>query len=176
MSNNGIVAGRGEAARYGDPDWGYRGIVWTPGNTYVISPPAGNRDAHIRGINDAGRAVGQTYDRLWNGPREFAFVWQQGVVTDLNTLVPDQLGLVWAARGTNNRGQIFAGGAHGRYLFTPVWLPGDLTGDCHVSVEDLILVLSNFGQPHGSFPRGDVDGDGAVDLSDLAILLAHWGE
>lgn len=80
-----------------------------------------------------------------------------------------------AARCINNAGQIFVS-AGGPRVLTPVWLPGDVTGDCHVSVEDLILVLSNFGLPIGSYPQGDVNNDGTVDLNDLTVLLANWGE
>ena len=61
-------------------------------------------------------------------------------------------------------------------VLTPHWLPGDLTGDCHVTLDDLAIVLTNFGLPVGAFPMGDVDGDGAVNLTDLAIVLSHWGE
>jgi len=176
MSNNGTFGGRGSTAQSG-PNFAYRGVVWAAGGTaYVISPQRRVRDAFIADINDSGRAVGYTYRQNAGGPRPIPLVWQQGVTTDLNTQIPGLPPLL-GALAINDRGQIRAGASDvGQFILTPVWLPGDLTGDCHVSVEDLILVLSNFGQPLGSFPRGDVDLDGDVDLSDLTILLAHWGE
>jgi len=177
MSNNGYFAGRGTTAPSGDPDFAYRGVVWDPGGgAYVLSPPRRIRDVYIKDVNDSGRAVGFTYGENGMGaPPLTALMWQQGVQSDLNTLVPGLSGL-YMVSAINDRGQIQASGSAGAFVLSPVWLPGDLTGDCHVSVEDLILVLSNFGQPQGSFPRGDVDLDGDVDLSDLTILLAHWGE
>jgi len=177
LSNNRCCGGWGETAPVSNPAFAYRGVVWQPGgDAYVISPQRRVRDAYIRDVNDAGRAVGFTYRQNAGGPRPIPLVWQQGVTRDLNELIPGLPPLL-GALAINNRGQIYAGASDvGQFILTPVWLAGDLTGDCHVSVEDLILVLTNFGMPRGSFPRGDVDLDGDVDLSDLTILLAHWGE
>lgn len=55
-------------------------------------------------------------------------------------------------------------------------LPGDLDGDCDVDIQDLAVLLSNFGTNSGATPAmGDVDGDGDVDIADLALLLASFG-
>jgi len=54
--------------------------------------------------------------------------------------------------------------------------PGDLDGDLDIDLEDLTVLLSNFGTPSGATREdGDVDGDGDVDLSDLTVLLAAYG-
>jgi hypothetical protein len=76
----------------------------------------------------------------------------------------------------NGRGEVSITISGGTVVLSPHWLPGDLTGDCHVDLNDLLLLLSNFGSPQGSFPRGDVDLDGDVDLTDVTALLSHWGE
>jgi hypothetical protein len=56
-------------------------------------------------------------------------------------------------------------------------IPGDLDHDCDVELDDLALLLSNYGMTSGaSYDDGDLDGDGDVDLSDLAELLAHYGD
>lgn len=58
----------------------------------------------------------------------------------------------------------------------PAECPADLNGDGNVSLTDLSILLSHFGEPSGASPEdGDVDADGDVDLSDLAILLANFG-
>ena len=104
-----------------------------------------------------------------------AFVWQSGVVQDLRPLVSNPPPSLAYAIAINNPGQIVVYGGTTSGRLTPVWLTGDLSGDCRVSIDDLILVLSNFGAPQGTFPRGDVDIDGDVDISDLTLLLSNWG-
>src|SRR5262249_61817891 len=55
---------------------------------------------------------------------------------------------------------------------------GDLDGDCHVSLGDLVTFLSSFGACTGdpnfnSF--ADLNGTGCIDLGDLTRLLANFG-
>ncbi len=53
---------------------------------------------------------------------------------------------------------------------------GDLDGDGHVGVKDLLILLGNWGPcpPKGDCPA-DLDGDGSVGVKDLLILLGNWG-
>ncbi len=53
-------------------------------------------------------------------------------------------------------------------------IPGDVDGDGDVDVDDLNVVLANFGGP-GTLATGDLNGDGTVDLEDLNVLLAAFG-
>lgn len=55
-------------------------------------------------------------------------------------------------------------------------IPGDLDGDCHVTIADLSILLADFGcgPPSGSC-RGDINGDGYTALADLSILLSNYG-
>jgi len=53
-----------------------------------------------------------------------------------------------------------------------LWLLGDANGDCVVNVEDLLIVLFQWGT---AGPEGDLNDDGIVNTDDLLILLAHWG-
>ena len=52
-------------------------------------------------------------------------------------------------------------------------IPGDLDGDGSVGVNDLLILLANWGPCEGDCPA-DLDGDGVVGFSDLIILLANW--
>jgi hypothetical protein len=52
--------------------------------------------------------------------------------------------------------------------------PGDLDCDLDRDLQDLAILLADFGCADGSCV-GDVDGDGDVDLQDLANLLANFG-
>lgn len=54
--------------------------------------------------------------------------------------------------------------------------PGDLDGDLDIDLEDLAVLLANFGTTSGADPEdGDVDGDGDVDLADLSVVLSVFG-
>lgn len=50
--------------------------------------------------------------------------------------------------------------------------PADVTLSGVVDVDDLLAVLSGWGQPGGA---GDVNRDGAVDVDDLVAVLLAWG-
>lgn len=54
---------------------------------------------------------------------------------------------------------------------------GDLTGDGYVGIEDLDLVLANWGQAvqAGNWTLGDASGDGLVGDPDLDVVLANFG-
>lgn len=55
-------------------------------------------------------------------------------------------------------------------------LNGDLNCDCVVNLEDLAMLLGNYGTTAGAnYFDGDFNGDGAVDLADLAELLMRYG-
>jgi hypothetical protein len=57
-------------------------------------------------------------------------------------------------------------------------LPGDANGDGRVDINDLTIVLTNFGQTGCVWSQGCMDGDptGTVDLNDLTIVLANFGK
>jgi hypothetical protein len=50
--------------------------------------------------------------------------------------------------------------------------PGDVNGDDLVNIDDLFLVLNEWGQNDSP---GDVNDDGLVNIDDLFILLNGWG-
>jgi len=48
---------------------------------------------------------------------------------------------------------------------------GDVTGDGQVGVDDVLLVLSDF----GGAGAGDANGDGVVDVNDILLIIGAWG-
>jgi probable HAF family extracellular repeat protein len=171
LNNNGFCVGEGTVQ---NPFFRRVGIIWTPWETHVVSPPNGFQHAFFSSVNDAGRAVGR-FDRD-SGLNEVV-IWQGGSTTPLAPLIQPALPSGLASGGDINRaGQIIGSSGSGTVILTPVWTPGDLTGDCHVMLDDLLILLSDFGASIGAYPRGDVDLDGDVDLHDLTVLLCHWGQ
>ena len=57
----------------------------------------------------------------------------------------------------------------------PRRLPGNANLDGKVDVNDLTIVLANFGQTRMAWPQGDFNGDGRVDVNDLTIVLSNYG-
>ncbi len=55
--------------------------------------------------------------------------------------------------------------------------PGDVNSDGRVDINDLAVVLANYGQTTGMWwATGDLNGDGVVDVNDLAIVLNNFGK
>ena len=52
-------------------------------------------------------------------------------------------------------------------------LQGDLNGDNTVNIQDLSILLSNYGT---SSSTADINGDGTVSILDLSTLLSHYGQ
>jgi probable HAF family extracellular repeat protein len=79
-------------------DTGIRDLGTLPGDVYSLA----------FGINDRGQVVGQSYSANFATSR--AFIWQGGVMTDLNTLIPSNspLSLLYA-NDINDRGEITGG-------------------------------------------------------------------
>jgi probable HAF family extracellular repeat protein len=96
---------------------GMKDIGSFPGAVVTVTPCCGS-------INDSGEAVGFSVDGATGNLR--AFVWQKGVMTDLNTLIPANSPLyLLMAQVINSRGEIVglgltnAGEVHG-FLAKPI--------------------------------------------------------
>ena len=50
--------------------------------------------------------------------------------------------------------------------------PADFNGDGSVTVNDLLIVIAQWGTDG---PLGDADADGMVDINDLLICIQSWG-
>ena len=64
--------------------------------------------------------------------------------------------------------------ASNAFLLTPLE-PGDANGDGRVDINDLTIVLANFGQTGMAWSQGDFTGDGTVDMNNLTIVLSNFG-
>jgi probable HAF family extracellular repeat protein len=107
----------------------YVAALWQPDGTLTTHEPLlGDLDAFATGINNLGQVVGNDFDSNFNWTH--GFIWQNGVMTDLNTLISgDSNLLIISASNINDRGQIsgmgtvqsgpHAGEIHA-YLATPV--------------------------------------------------------
>jgi probable HAF family extracellular repeat protein len=136
---------------------------------------------HAQAINDSGQVVG----RIPNTSGGYdAAIWQNGTVTDLNTLyagilpagftlnnataIDDQGDIAgYGTDAANNTNQAFV-------IYAPT--PGDANLDGRVDINDLTIVLTNYNQTGKGWAQGEFIGDGTVDINDLTIVLAHYND
>jgi probable HAF family extracellular repeat protein len=79
--------------------------LWQPDGTLTVLGTLGQHASQATGINNLGQVVGSTFDSSpgWSG----GFIWQNHVMTDLNTLIPADSNLfIINASNINERGQI----------------------------------------------------------------------
>jgi hypothetical protein len=93
----------------------------------------------------------------WESSTLRGFIWQDGVLTDLNDLVPPEF-YIRIANGINNAGQIVASGSYddesAALLLTPAnQPPGDIDHDCIVGIHDFLMLLAAWGPcpPDGGY-------------------------
>ncbi len=151
------------------------------------------------GISQSGDAVGvlafQNEPYIPAGMHAFFYSAAGNTVVDLNTVapLPAAVQLLTEATGiaTVNGQEWIIGDAtvtvgqygytHG-FLLTPqpysqvAPLPGDVNLDGRVDVNDLTIVLTNFGKSGMAWNEGDLNGDGTVDVNDLTIVLSSFGQ
>ena len=89
-----------------------------------------------------------------------------GEVFYMQWLIDDPAAPSGEARSDIAQLTLFAGDA------LPPGCPGDADGSNHVNLDDLQLVLFNFGSPG---PAGDLDHDGDTDIDDLQTVLFWFG-
>ena len=108
-----------------------------------------------------------------------AFLYSNGRMADLNSLVnPDSGWILAQANAINDSGQIVGYGANSSgqsdaFLLTPL-TAGDANGDGKVDINDLTIVLTNYGKTGRDWWQGDFTGDGIVNVNDLTIVLANF--
>jgi probable HAF family extracellular repeat protein len=100
INNQGQVAGGSNS-----PDGTtFYAVLWQNGTIANLGTVPGDFAAFASGINDKGQVVGTSFDENFNLR---AFIWQNGVMTDLNTLFPSSSNLyATMANKINSAGQI----------------------------------------------------------------------
>ncbi|MEE8156340.1 MAG: hypothetical protein V3T53_15405 [Phycisphaerales bacterium] len=161
------------------------GFLWEAGRWTDLGMLRGYDSMALNGLNDDGTVTGWSRD-IQNGLNpDTGFIWRDGVMNNLNDLIPPETQLqISRAVGINETGQI-AAMAHSDDLNATVGLllspinggiPADLDGDGQVGASDLLILLASWGPCEDCAAcAADLDGNGVVGASDLLILLSNWG-
>jgi len=171
MGNVGIdINNYGQVAGVSDlqGDVYYHGFLWTWGVMTDLGTVPGDVSSDADGVNDWGRVVGGSYNAAGNSR---AYIWQNGVMTDLNTLIPPNspLYLLEANGGINDWGQIvgtalqISSGEVHSFLATPSH--GEAVGESaataaterpKVTVPENVRRAVQQRRPFGSFKGGPI--------------------
>ena len=102
INNLGQIAGKVRSA----DGTTYVAALWQPDGTLtILGILPEDFAAFATGINDRGQVVGNNFDS--NFDWSHGFIWQNGVMTDLNALIPADSNLfIISASNVNERGQI----------------------------------------------------------------------
>lgn len=64
------------------------------------------------------------------------------------------------------------GGGNAIDDYCPSGCEGDIDGNDHVGVDDLLIIIASWGS---NDPHVDLDQDGVVDVDDLLVVIGAWG-
>jgi probable HAF family extracellular repeat protein len=159
-----------------------RAWYWQDGNMINLGTLPGLSHSAAYDLNDGGLAVGTASG---SGGAQEAFIWYDGVMIDLNTMIPPDAGVhIRIAHGVNNSGQIACQANMVDNLdsvglvLTPIErAPADLDGDGTVGLLDFLMLLGAWGpcpEPCPPACTGDIDCDCTVGIVDFLNLLANW--
>jgi probable HAF family extracellular repeat protein len=158
--------------------------------TYTITDlgTLGGEQSVAYDINDAGQVVGQAYIGAGGGHSWYhAFLWENGVMTDLGTLEGGEHD-VSVAYGINQAGEVvgmthYAGGYRRAFLWVPEPAHGLPTGMNNLGTlggsYSLAYGVNDLGQVVGLSETGAVQGHAFLwdegSMTDLSVLLGSSG-
>jgi probable HAF family extracellular repeat protein len=124
INDSGLMVG----SSYGSTSASYRAVWWQSGSTTPTDlGNLGSSPTLAEAINNAGQVVG--YGNISTTPNVYvyhAWLWQNGILTDLNNLLPPNSGWVLShALGLNENGQIVGDGVTpSGQMHAFLWKPG----------------------------------------------------
>jgi probable HAF family extracellular repeat protein len=118
----------GQAVGFSTTRTGTHAFLWDPSTQMQQDLGTLSGQAFATGVNNAGQVVGYYTDEQL-GP-DHAFIYSDGTMTDLNTLIPPGSGFLGHATGINDAGQIVGigfgfGGNNSRHAFLLTPDPGN---------------------------------------------------
>ena len=180
IDGSGRVGGWGKVSQKGYPFGVSRAFLWDNGQFTMLGTLPDHLRSAAMDTNDLGQIVGPSWTVNDNPSIGHAVLWQNSVITELNTLIspPDPYTNIRTAWRIGEDGTILAlANSSDMAILTPIDPPvGDLDLDCRVGIIDFLRLLADWGPcPETTGCRADLNGDGVVDVLDFAMLLENWG-
>jgi len=130
--------------------------IWTDGTIHGLQA---NDEGDVLTFSDSGMKMYRAEDNIWREVTDHPFVNR--------SFGPDSV----MSTSRTNFNILEHGGDQWRQIRDPEPVAGDTDGNGIVNIDDLLNLLSNFGNQGGS---GDLNGNGWVDVDDMLILLSNW--
>jgi hypothetical protein len=124
------------------------------------------------GINDQGKvACGALILPFYDS---IAMIWDDGIApVSLHDLIPDTPMSTFAITITS-QGDVLVRGDASNWILQ-LGCNGDIDHDGEVSVNDLLIMLSQWGTDGGGSCGSDLDASGVIDVGDVLALIGQWG-
>ncbi len=170
ISDREIVVGRSEVPESSSRE---RAVRWKNGRITDLGD-LGFNNSRATDVNNAGQIVG--YASTFQGfpsSGDAAFLWEFGVLTDLNALIPTDSG--WElldAEGINDKAEIVGfgllNGETRAFLLVPDCSAADVNDDHELDIRDVALFAAavKAGESHADFNR-----DGELNRADALAFL-----
>jgi probable HAF family extracellular repeat protein len=178
VSEAGDVVGWGSVFDPDCPVPAWHTFLYTEGQMLDLGILPDHRRTLGMGVNESQQVTG-TFAHYPGCSDPGAFIWQGGVMVDVEGLISPATGItIGAAWAINSAGQIAASGGVGgepaALLLTPPKRPaGDIDGDCEVGIPDIELLFVAWGACAGC--AADLNFDQVVNVVDFLLLLSNWG-
>jgi uncharacterized membrane protein len=185
IAENDVLVGSGEVAVDGYPSGVPRAFRWCSGSFQMLGTLPDHLVSFALDTNSFGTTViGQSRFVDGNPNVSHAFIWCAGALSQLDEFLQPDAGIqLYSANAMNSTGRIVTSGfsavtGRATFLLSPIDQPAaDLTGDCRVGFDDLLVLLSTWGIcPSGASCPADLDGDSEVGVDDLIALVQEWSD
>jgi probable HAF family extracellular repeat protein len=179
----------GQAVGYSYTETGTVAFFWSQETGEINLGNLGNHHASASGINNRGEVVGQSYIP-GTSATQHGFVWRNGVMHDLQTMIPADSGwILWDAVAIANDGRIVGGGVHNgtahAFLLTPIVCAADVGGtggaagpDGLLDNNDFVVFIDAFFAMSPTADRGRTGGtpgpDGTFDNNDFIVYIDQF--
>ena len=152
-------------------------FIWSVGIMEDLGVLPTHSNSRALAISGSGAVAGTSF-KASNPTDNRMFVWHNGLMRDVNAILspPGVVFLSGAFIKFDANENITANGVGSngavavvlRPMFAP---PSDANFDCHVNVNDLLLVINEWGKTKSD---ADVNHDQTIDVSDLLQVISDW--